>query len=128
MTTALRENYSLQGKVNNDIIFTFQEVMSMQKNQPSFDMGKFEALETQLKNFVDELQKTAPALLSTTNLLPENFASNNPVINDPNKNIQPVRSLTPMKIRHKFNVSNAPVNQSSSKALNTSGYNEDPVR
>lgn len=134
MTTALRENYALQGKVNNDITFTFQEVMSMQKNQPSFDLGKFGALEAQLGSFIDELQKAAPSLLSTT-ISPLPVGGLAP--NDQGKGIQqqqqqPVqvaRSMTPMKIRHNFGVSSgAPVNQSYSKLPVSSGLGDDSFR
>ncbi len=138
MTTALRENYALQGKVNNDITFTFQEVMSMQKNQPSFDLGKFGALETQLGNWIDELQKAAPSLLSTTinnNTLPVPL-NNNLIPNEQSKSIpqqlqqqQPVvvRGMTPVKIRHNFGgggSSLAPVNQSYTKLPVSSGVDD----
>jgi len=66
MINALRENYTTQKNVSNDIIFSYEQVMAFQRDTPMFDVNKFEALQNQLYAFMNELKMVTPNLISTT--------------------------------------------------------------
>ena len=66
MISSLIENYPKQCTVPDDITFAFENVMSIQESNPTFDLPRFDTIKSQIHLLVDKLQKISSTLITTT--------------------------------------------------------------